>query len=145
MAGLNQVNLIGHLGKDPELRTMANSDTVCSFSLATSEQWKDRQTGEKKSRTEWHNIVVWGPLSKVCAQYLKKGSQVYIGGKLRTREWEKDGVKRYITEVFCDDMTMLGSKDGAQRSTPATNSGGAAANNSGFQSDTTSGVDDLPF
>lgn len=141
MPGLNKVQLIGRLGKDPELRTLQNSDTVCSFSIATSEEWKDKQTGEKKSRTEWHNVVVWGGLSKVCAQYLHKGSQVYVEGQLRTRNWEKDNVKHYVTEVFVTDMLMLGSKnDGAPR--PAGPMPGA---NAQVQTDTTSGSDDLPF
>lgn len=119
MPGLNQVQLIGRLGKDPELRTLQNQSQVCSFSLATSEDWKDKQTGEKKQRTEWHNIVVWGKLAEVCAKYLKKGSQAYLKGSLRTRMWEKDGIKHYITEVYVDDMLMLGDKqDSSSRPAP---------------------------
>ncbi len=117
MPGLNKVEIIGHLGKDPELRTL-ESGSVCTFSIATSEEWKDKVTQEKKNRTEWHNIVVWGKLGEVCAKYLRKGAQVYVCGKLRTRSWEKDNVTRYTTEIFVDDMLMLGKKEGGHDNAP---------------------------
>lgn len=116
MASLNQCNFIGNLGRDPETRFMQNGDPVCNFSIACSESWKDKNTGEKKESTEWVNIVIYGKLAEVCGQYLKKGSQVFISGKLKTRKWQdKDGNDRYTTEVHANDMKMLGGKpDGAQ-------------------------------
>ncbi|NTW49356.1 MAG: single-stranded DNA-binding protein [Chlorobiales bacterium] len=107
--GLNKVMLIGHLGNDPEMRVTPNGHSVVNFTLATNESFKD-QSGEMKERTEWHKIVVWGKLAEVCKQYLKKGKQVYIEGKLQTRSWDdqKSGEKRYMTEIVCSDMQMLG-------------------------------------
>jgi single-strand DNA-binding protein len=114
---VNKVILVGNLGKDPEVRSMQSGDKVCSFSIATSESWKDKASGEKQERTQWHNIVIWNqPLVKVAESYLKKGSKVYIEGQLETRKWEKDGVDRYTTEVvlrpFRGEMTLLDSKGG---------------------------------
>lgn len=148
MPGLNKVQLIGRLGKDPELRTLNNGQTVANFSLATSEEWKDRTTGEKKQLTEWHNLVVWGPLATICNQYLHKGSQAYFSGKLRTRSWEKDGVTRYITEVFVDDMLMLDTKQGNGSGAPpiTQNPGHTAAPGAGTSAPATQyPTDDLPF
>ena len=110
MAGrsLNKVQLIGNLGKDPELSYTGSGIAVAKFSIATSEQWKD-DTGNKE-RTEWHNIVVWRKLAEVCGQYLKKGSKVYVEGKMQTRSWEKEGVKHWMTEVIVHDLIMLGGK-----------------------------------
>ncbi len=110
MAGVNKVILVGNLGKDPEVRHLENGASVANFSIATTETYKDRTTGERKDQTEWHNIVLWRGLAEVAEKYLKKGSQVYIEGKLRTRSWEKDGITRYTTEVVGDNMTMLGGK-----------------------------------
>ena len=143
MAGLNKVQLIGHLGKDPEMRHLENGSKVCNFSMATSEMWKDKQTGERKTRTEWHNIVVWGPLADVCSKYLKKGSQIYCGGKIRTRMWEKEGVKHYTTEIFMDDLVMLGSKDGNQQPNHQHQAPASNAQESNLGPDP--GSDDLPF
>ncbi|NTW98349.1 MAG: single-stranded DNA-binding protein [Geobacteraceae bacterium] len=119
--GLNKVMLIGHLGNDPERRETASGQSVCNFTVATSESFKD-SAGELQERTEWHRIVVWGKLADICSQYLKKGAKVYIEGKLQTRSWEKDVQKQYTTEIICNEMQMLGSKgDGQaqQHSAPA--------------------------
>jgi single-strand DNA-binding protein len=113
MSGVNKVILIGRLGKDPEVRNLDNGAVVANFSIATSESYKDRTTGEKKEITEWHNIVLWRGLAEIAQKYLRKGDMVYIEGKLRTRSWEKDGVTRYTTEIVADNMTMLSPKTGA--------------------------------
>lgn len=107
MAGVNKVILIGRLGKDPETKTLENNLSVSNFSIATSESYKDRTTGEKKEVTEWHSIVAWRGLSEIVQKYLHKGDQVYIEGKLCTRSWEKDGITRYTTEVIAENLTML--------------------------------------
>jgi single-strand DNA-binding protein len=126
MANLNKVQLIGRLGKDPEIRSVGSEGKkVANFSLATSEKYKN-QKGEFVESTEWHNIVVWGKPAEVVEKYLKKASQIYVEGKLKTRMWEKDGVKHYVTEIFCDNFQMLDGvkKDDqggqAQRSAPST-------------------------
>jgi single-strand DNA-binding protein len=107
---VNKVILIGNLGKDPELRYAPSGSAVASFSLATSEQWKD-QEGNPQERTSWHNIVVWGKLAEIAAEYLKKGRKVYIEGRLQYRDYEtKDGTRRYVTEVVVNDLVMLGSR-----------------------------------
>jgi len=112
MAGINKVILIGNLGKDPEVRYLEGGAAVANFSLATSETYKDRNTGEKKTQTEWHNVVLWRGLAEVAEKYLKKGNQVYIEGKIRTRSWEdKEGNTRYTTEIVGDNMTMLGRRE----------------------------------
>ncbi len=106
---VNKVILVGNLGKDPEVRYLEGGVAVASFSIATSESYKDRNTGERVKQTEWHNVVLWRGLAEVAEKYLRKGSQVYIEGKLRTRSWEDQaGVKKYTTEVVGDQMTMLG-------------------------------------
>lgn len=106
---MNKVQLIGRLGADPEVRYLDNGDAVATFSMATSEKWNDKNTGEKQERTEWHRCVAWRRLGEVCGEYLKKGKQVYVEGKLQTREWtDKDGVKRYTTEIVLSNMEMLG-------------------------------------
>src|SRR5688500_1080302 len=112
MSGVNKVILIGRLGKDPDVRNLENGATVANFTLATSESYKDRTTGEKKEVTEWHNVVLWRGLAEISQKYLRKGDMVYIEGKLRTRSWEKEGVTRYTTEVVADNMTMLSPKSG---------------------------------
>ena len=110
MAGVNKVILIGNLGKDPEVRHLDNGRSVANFSMATSEVYKNKQ-GEKVTNTEWHNIVLWTPLAEIAEKFLKKGNQVYIEGKITTRSYDdKDGNKRYITEVVGREMTLLGSK-----------------------------------
>ena len=110
MSGVNKAILIGRLGQDPEVRYFADGTAVANFSIATSNEWKDKETGEKKEKTEWHRIVTFRRLAEICAEYLKKGSQVYIEGMLQTRSWEKDGITRYTTEVRAHSMQMLGSK-----------------------------------
>lgn len=109
MSSVNKVILLGRLGSDPEIKFTTSGQGVCNFSLATSERWKDKQ-GQPQERTEWHRVVAWGKLAELCAEYLAKGRQVYIEGSLQTREWEKDGVKRYTTEIKARDVTFLGGK-----------------------------------
>lgn len=115
MSSLNKVTLIANLGDDPDVRTMQNGDKVVNLSVATSESWKDKTTGERKSKSEWHRVVVFNKgLISVCENYLKKGSKVYIEGQLETRSWEKDGEKKYTTEIvlrpFRSEIVMLDSK-----------------------------------
>lgn len=133
MAGLNKVILIGNLGKDPELKKLESGNAVCNFSIATSETYKNK-AGEKVTETQWHNIVLWGKLAEIAAQYLKKGSQCCIIGKITQRSWDdKDGVKRYMTEIIGNEMTMLGGKKDAEQSTSVAVDAHP------------DGVDDLPF
>lgn len=101
MAGLNKVEIIGTLGQDPEVRYAANGNAICNLSLATSEKWKDQQ-GNQQERTEWHRVSMFGKVAEIAGEYLRKGSECYVCGKLQTREWEKDGVKRYTTEIVVD-------------------------------------------
>ncbi len=109
--GLNKVMLIGHLGNDPELRTTTSGLSVANFTLATNENFKD-STGNLQEKTEWHRIITWGKLAEICNQYLKKGRQVYIEGRLQTRSWDdaKSGEKKYTTEIVCSEMQMLGGQ-----------------------------------
>ena len=107
---VNKVTLIGTLGRDPEVRYMPNGNAVANLNMATDESYNDRQTGQKVEQTEWHRIVVYGKLAEIVQQYLKKGSKAYFEGRLKTREWEKDGVKRYTTEIIANDMMMLDSR-----------------------------------
>lgn len=117
MSGVNKVILVGHLGKTPELHTTQNGKTKCSMSLATSESWQDKD-GNKQERTEWHNLVAWDRTAEVCVKYLEKGRQVYVEGRLATREYEaKDGTKRRVTEVIVSDVQFLGSGKDASRPT----------------------------
>ena len=116
MSGVNKVIIVGRLGKDPEVRHLENGASVANFPVATSEVYKDRNTGERKEQTEWHNVVLWRGLADVAEKYLKKGDMVYVEGKLRTRSWEKDGITRYTTEIVGDNMTMLGNSGGGQAS-----------------------------
>ena len=110
--GINKVILVGNLGADPETRYTPSGTAITSIRIATSESWKDKQTGEQQERTEWHRVKFFGRLAEIAGEYLKKGSQVYIEGKLRTDEYEKDGIKRYSTDVIADEMQMLGSRGG---------------------------------
>ena len=111
--GINKVILIGNLGQDPETKSLPSGSAVTNIRLATTEGWKDKQSGEKKEHTEWHNVVFFDRLAEVAGQYLKKGSQVYIEGTLRTRKWQdKEGKDRYTTEIRANDMQMLGGKPG---------------------------------
>ncbi len=143
MTGINKVILVGRLGRDPEVRYTPDGTAIANFSIATSEEWKDKGTGEKKERTEWHRIVAFRRLGEICGEYLSKGRQVYIEGRLQTRDWQdKDGVKRYSTEIVASQMQMLGSRESYDNK-------GAA----GFQRDETppgsefpnSQDDDIPF
>jgi len=115
MASVNKVILVGNLGKEPEVRFMPNGEAVCNFSIATTENWKDK-SGVKQEKTEWHNIVMYRKLAEIAGEYLKKGSPVFLEGKLQTRKWEKDGVTRYSTEIIADQMQMLGAKDASTSS-----------------------------
>lgn len=137
MAGVNKVILLGNLGKDPEVRYLEGGTAVANFPIATSETYKDRTSGERKTSTEWHNVVVWRGLAEIAEKYLKKGSQIYIEGKLRTRQWQdKDGNNRYTTEVVADVMQMIGKRDdGSNENTPS---------NPDFEQ-SNNGDDDLPF
>lgn len=111
--GVNKVILIGNLGRDPEVRYMPSGSAVANVALATSEQWKDKQTGEQQERTEWHNVVFFNRLAEIVGEYLKKGSQVYVEGSLRTRKWQdKNGNDRYSTEIVASEMQMLGGRGG---------------------------------
>ena len=125
MSSINKVIIIGRLGRDPEMRYTASGDAICNMTVATSESWKDKATGEKKELAEWHRISMFGKLAEIAGQYPKKGSQVYIEGSLRTRKWtDKDGIERYTTEIRADTMKMLGSKpDGGSSSNDSGDSG----------------------
>jgi len=155
--GVNKVILIGNLGKDPETRYMPSGSAVTNLTLATSESWKDKQTGENQERTEWHKVAMFGKLAEIAAEYLRKGSQVYIEGKLRTRKWQdKEGKDRWTTEIVADEMNMLGGKGGgasAGASAPgsAAASGSSSGSGSGRAAVNDSGAppgdfdDDIPF
>lgn len=113
MASVNKVIIVGNLGRDPETRYMPSGDAIANIAVATTDKWKDKATGEQKEATEWHRISFFGKLAEIAGQYLKKGSQVYIEGKLRTRKYtDKDGVEKYSTEIVADTMQMLGSRQG---------------------------------
>ena len=112
--GINKVILIGNLGKDPETRYLPSGAAVTNITIATSESWKDQSSGEKQERTEWHNVVFFGKVAEIAGEYLRKGSQVYVEGSLRTRKWQdKNGMDRYTTEIVARDMQMLGGRSGA--------------------------------
>ncbi len=114
--GVNKVILIGNVGGDPETRYLPNGNAVTNITLATTDSWKDKQTGDHQSRTEWHRVVFFGKLAEIAGEYLRKGSQCYVEGRLQTREWEKDGVKRYTTEIVVDmngTLQLLGGRGGS--------------------------------
>jgi len=135
---------LGRLGKDPEARTLESGAMVVNFTLATSEVYKDKITGERKEITDWHNVVLWRGLAETASKYLHKGDQVYIEGKMRTRSWEKDNVTRYTTEVIGDSMTLLGGKQGGNSNydRPAVPASGSMEDNKASMDNAT---DDLPF
>jgi single-strand DNA-binding protein len=111
MASVNKVIIVGNLGRDPETRYLPNGDAVTNIAVATTESWKDKNTGDKKEVTEWHRITFYRRLAEVAGEYLKKGSSVYVEGRLQTRKWtDKDGIERYTTEIIADNMQMLGGK-----------------------------------
>ena len=151
--GINKVILVGNLGQDPETRAMPSGSTVTNITLATNESWKDKQTGEQKDRTEWHKIAMFNRLAEIAAEYLRKGSQVYIEGKLRTRKWQdRDGNDRYTTEVIADEMQMLGGRGGGGNyssggGSNGGSSGGSNAPSGGGQSAPPADDfdDDIPF
>lgn len=123
MASVNKVILIGNLGADPEIRYMPNGDPVATFNIATTDTWKDKQTGEKKEATEWHRIVIFRKLAEIAGQYLKKGAPIYIEGALKTRKWQdQSGQDRYTTEIVADTMQMLGGKREGEQSAPRSES-----------------------
>lgn len=135
--GINKVILVGNVGQDPETRYMPNGGAVTNLSIATSETWKDKNSGEQQERTEWHRVVFYQRLAEIVAEYVKKGSKLYVEGSLRTRSWEQDGVKRYATEIIADQMQMLDGRGGSggeggggsyQSSQPAPQRGNSAGN-----------------
>ncbi len=146
--GINKVILVGNLGQDPETRYMPSGGAVTNLRIATSETWKDKQTGEQQERTEWHSVAMFNRLAEIAAEYLRKGSQVYIEGKLRTRKWQdKEGRDRYTTEVIADEMQMLGGRGGA--GSPMSGGGGQQRSQSAPASQPAAAVsdfdDDIPF
>ena len=146
MSGVNKVILIGRLGKDPEVRNLENGATVASFSMATTEYYKDKVTGEKKEITEWHNVSVWRGLAETASKYLHKGDLLYVEGRLRTRSWEKDGVTRYSTEIVGDNMNMLSPKpSGGGNSEYKPSAPQQASSNVNPQPSPEPTTDDLPF
>lgn len=140
--GINKVIVIGFLGQDPEVKYMPSGSAVANLSIATSEQWKDKNTGEKQERTEWHRVILFARLAEVAGEYLKKGSQVYVEGRLQTRKWtDKNNVERYTTEIVANDMQMLGGKSGKPDSANeyrAQSAGSTEPQNRDFD-------DDIPF
>lgn len=112
--GVNKVILVGNLGQDPDIRYAPSGAAIANVTIATSESWKDKQSGEKQEKTEWHRVVFFNKLAEIVGEYLKKGSQIYVEGRLQTRKWEKEGVDHYTTEVVASDMQMLGSAGGGQ-------------------------------
>jgi single-strand DNA-binding protein len=162
MASVNKVIVVGNLGRDPEMRTFPSGDRVANVTIATTDKWKDKQTGEMKEATEWHRVVFNGRLAEIAGEYLRKGSQVYVEGSLRTRKWtDQSGVEKYTTEIRADQMQMLGSRQGmggpapedenegggqrrpapASRSAPVASKPAASKPSSGFDDMD----DDIPF
>jgi len=143
--GVNKVILVGNLGKDPEVRHLENGTAVANFPIATSESYKDKE-GNRIDQTEWHNVVVWRKLAEIAESYLKKGSQIYLEGKLRTRSWDdQQGNKRYTTEVIADTFTMLGKKEDSQNTQGFANSNSPASIKNNVAEANNSIEDDLPF
>ncbi len=147
MASINKVILIGNLGKDPEVRYMSDGRAVANITIATSEGWKDKKTGEKQERTEWHNVVFYSPLAEIAGQYLRKGSSVFVEGRLQTRKWQdKTGQDRYTTEIIANEMKMLGGRGDQSGSQPAqqprSQSNQDARNKATFDAQAPAGFDD---
>ena len=141
---LNKVQIIGHLGRDPETRYLPSGDAVTNFSVATTEKWRDKQTGEQKEATEWHNVSTFGKLAEICSQYLHKGSQVYVEGSLRTRKYtDRDGVERYSTEIRADTMKMLGGRQDGDAHQEAPQRQAAPQRQQAPQPQYSSGFDDM--
>ena len=130
--GINKVILIGHLGADPETRAMPSGSSVANLRVATTESWRDKQSGEQQERTEWHRVALFGRLAEIAGEYLRKGSQVYIEGSLRTRKWQdKQGNERYTTEIVANDMQMLGGRGGAGTGAPSGSATAAGSREAG--------------
>jgi len=141
MRGVNKVILVGNCGKDPETRYTPSGSAVTNISIATSESWKDKQSGEKQERVEWHNVVFFNRLAEIAGEYLKKGSQCYVEGQLRTRKWQdKSGNDRYTTEIVASEMQMLGGREQSDASRQAA---GAAQGSNGQQTAVRPGTDDV--
>lgn len=140
MRGVNKVILVGNLGNDPDVRHLPDGGTVTNISVATSESWKDKNTGQQNERTEWHRVVFFRRLAEIAGEHLRKGSKVYIEGKLRTRQWEKEGQKHYSTEIVADEMQMLDSRGESTGGYDHANAGGSASHSSGGYED-----DGIPF
>ena len=136
--GVNKAIIVGNVGSDPDIRTMPNGNQVVNLSIATSDEWKDKNTGEKKEKTEWHRCVFFNKIADIAAQYVNKGSKLYVEGRLQTRSYEQDGVKKYSTEIVVNDMQMLDSKN-----TNSNNEVKEASNNDIAKFD--SFDDDIPF
>ena len=151
MASVNKVILVGNLGADPEVRYMSNGEAVANVRLATTESWKDKNSGEKREVTEWHRVVFYRKLAEIVGQYLKKGSSVYIEGRIRTRKWQdKDGQERYTTEIEAEEMKMLGSRQGQGEPSyggdaPAPSYGGAKPAAAAKKPSFDDMDDDIPF
>jgi single-strand DNA-binding protein len=145
--GINKVILIGNLGRDPETRYSQGGNPVTNFSVATSESWRDKQSGEQQDRTEWHNVVCFSRLAEIAGEYLRKGSKVYIEGSLRTSSWEQDGQKRYKTEIMAREMQMLDSRGGSDAPSGFESSPqpASASSNAPTISDDDDFDDDIPF
>lgn len=149
--GVNKVILVGHLGQDPEVKYMPSGAAVANVSLATTESWKDKTSGEKQERTEWHRVVFFARLAEIAGEYLRKGSQVYVEGRLQTRKWQaKDGGDRYTTEVVASDMQMLGGRGGSGGGGNFDNSSSAEAPSASYDNTPPSSGsndfdDDIPF
>ena len=144
--GINKVILVGNLGADPETRYMPSGSAVTNLSVATSESWKDKQTGEQKDRTEWHKVVMFDRLAEIAAEYLRKGSQVYIEGKLQTRKWQdRDGNDRWTTEVRANEMQMLGGRGGAGGAAPMSSDSRPSSSSPPPQPGPDDFDDDIPF
>lgn len=151
MAGINKVILVGNLGNDPEIRYAPSGDAIANLSVATSESWKDKNTGERKEKTEWHRVVLFGKKAELAGEYLRKGSKVYLEGKLQTRKWQdKEGQDRYTTEVvlqnYGGEMQFLDSRSGGEYVAPAAGGGGNAAAKPGNEPKMSDDFDDdIPF
>lgn len=144
--GINKVILIGNLGADPETRYMPSGGAVTNIRIATSESWKDKTTGEQQERTEWHNVAFFGRLAEIAAEYLRKGSQVYVEGRLRTRKWQdKEGHDRYTTEVIANEMQMLGGRSGGAAGAGGGGGGQARREEPDMPPASSELDDDIPF
>jgi len=143
MASVNKVILIGNLGRDPEVRHSADGAAICTISVATTSQWKDRNSGERREDTEWHRVVIYNRLAKIAGEYLKKGRSVYIEGRLKTRKWtDKENVERYATEIVANQMQMLGGSDS---SAPKAGDNSPTSRKSSTPQPRATNDDDLPF